>query len=121
MIPKATQQVSPKVTAAVILIVLVVIQVAWWRGLVMKPKSTGGPMGGGGGPHLSGPPTLIGRKDVQVDTFAGAVEPGDADGPGHQARFDTPVGLAVDSQGSLYVADSRNNRIRRITPQGFRP
>jgi hypothetical protein len=118
MIPKATQQVSPKVTAAVILILLIAIQVVWWRGLVMKSRPGPGGGGGGGGGGPGGPPTLVGRKDVRVDTLAGAVEPGDADGPGHQARFDTPIGLAVDSQGSLYVADSRNNRIRRITPQG---
>jgi len=52
-----------------------------------------------------------------VTTFAGGNE-GFADGAGSAASFNTPSGLALDSDGNLYVADTANNRIRRIAPQG---
>jgi sugar lactone lactonase YvrE len=55
-----------------------------------------------------------------VTTLAGAVAmAGSADGLGVTARFNTPVGMAVDSTGNLYVADSNNATIREITPAGF--
>jgi len=112
------RQVNPKITAVVILLVLVLVQFAWWRGLVSRtrPAGSGGP-GGGGGPGPQ-PLRLVGREDVIVETLAGDVEPGDADGPGSAARFDGPTGLALDSQGHLYVADTRNHRIRKVGPTG---
>lgn len=55
--------------------------------------------------------------DGFVSTVAGGPR-GFADGRGHEARFDTPSGLAIDATGTLYAVDTGNNAIRRITPDG---
>lgn len=52
-----------------------------------------------------------------VTTLAGGSE-GFADGVGAAAAFNTPSALAIDVSGNLYVADTGNNRIRKVTPQG---
>ena len=52
-----------------------------------------------------------------VSTLAGGAE-GYADGAGAAASFNTPSALAADGAGNLYVADTGNNRIRKITPEG---
>lgn len=57
--------------------------------------------------------------DGQVSTFAGSPgTPGSADGQGSAARFNEPIGVAVDRVGNIVVADYANRTIRRITPQG---
>ena len=43
---------------------------------------------------------------------------GNADGAGDGARFSAPQGLVVDTAGNTFVADTGNNSIRVITPQG---
>lgn len=54
-----------------------------------------------------------------VSTFAGlAGETGNGDGPGHLARFNLPTALAVDRDGNVFVADTLNHTIRKITPGG---
>jgi len=59
-----------------------------------------------------------GATSFIVTTLAGTPEPGYADGQGAVARFNFPSGIAVDAQGNLYVADTANHRIRKITPDG---
>jgi len=57
------------------------------------------------------------RTDGTVATLAGGIE-GFQDGQGAAARFDTPSGLALDATGNLYVADTGNHAIRKVTPEG---
>ncbi len=52
-----------------------------------------------------------------VITLAG-FDKGFADGATASARFNAPSGLVCDGAGNLYVADSGNHRIRRVTPGG---
>lgn len=52
--------------------------------------------------------TLAGTRDVQDST----------DGVGSAARFRVPEGVAADTAGNVYVADTLNNTIRKITPDG---
>ena len=54
-----------------------------------------------------------------VSTFAGiAGSSGTTDGTGSAARFNAPNGLAVDGSGNIFVADSGNHIIRKITSAG---
>ncbi|RME90004.1 MAG: hypothetical protein D6766_13870 [Verrucomicrobia bacterium] len=57
--------------------------------------------------------------DGRVETLAGwPGHPGYADGPGDRARFLYPRGVAVDSRGNTWVADTANHVLRCITPDG---
>jgi sugar lactone lactonase YvrE len=57
--------------------------------------------------------------DGAVSTLAGtAGMPGAMDGNGSAAQFSSPTGLVLDSTGNLYVIDSGNSTIRKITPDG---
>ena len=62
--------------------------------------------------------TPVGTNWV-VSTIAGSVEnPGFADGTNTAAQFEGPDNLVVDTNGNVYVADSYNSVIRKITPVG---
>jgi hypothetical protein len=56
--------------------------------------------------------TLAGRPVVDWDNG------GSEDGPGSNARFFHPMGVAVDRGDNVYVADALNSTIRKITPAG---
>ncbi|MEW6561064.1 MAG: hypothetical protein AB1412_12830 [Pseudomonadota bacterium] len=59
------------------------------------------------------------HRDGMVSTWAGKLEvEGFADGKGGAARFNHPVGLGVNAQGVVYVADAYNSTVRRISASG---
>jgi sugar lactone lactonase YvrE len=63
--------------------------------------------------------------DGTVSTIAGCGPPDVTtsflfrDGTGDNACFSVPTGLAVGPDGNLYVSDSHNHRIRKVTPDGI--
>lgn len=58
--------------------------------------------------------------DGTITTVAGNALPGFSGdgGPANQAQLHTPTGLALDSAGNLYIADTGNNRIREVLANG---
>lgn len=54
--------------------------------------------------------------DGFVSTFAGTGTSGSTDGEGSAASFFSPYGIDIDTNGNIYVGDSRNNKIRKISP-----
>lgn len=65
---------------------------------------------------------LVGSVRVQGQTFTFTTLTGGTagtnDGVNGAAQFDFPGGMAIDSQGNLFVADTSNNTIRKATPVG---
>jgi len=53
-----------------------------------------------------------------LTVWAGRASAGADDGPASAARFYRPSGLAVDDQGNLFIADTGNRTVRKITPAG---
>lgn len=111
------RQVPPVVTAIVLIIVLGAVLGLYTRGLLGTEQGEGGEMGGAPEPPEA-PPPPVGLSTVHVTTFAGYTRPGYADGNGWEAEFNGPSGIALAPDGSLYVADSRNHRLRRVTADG---
>ena len=57
--------------------------------------------------------------DGAITTIAGSWQwPGLQDGPAEAARFDDPRDVAVAPDGTIYVADAGNGRVRKIAPDG---
>lgn len=59
------------------------------------------------------------ERNGAVVTVAGSGQPGIVDGAAADARFDTPCGVAVDAAGNIFVADTGNGAVRRISPAGI--
>ncbi len=63
--------------------------------------------------------TTLAGFAAEIPTIVGGLAPGgSADGAGQDARFYGPFAVACDRHGNVFVADSGNHTIRRITPQG---
>ncbi len=60
----------------------------------------------------------IAEVRAELSVFAGTIGVGSADGTGAAARFTAPAGVTVDKDGNLYIADTGNGTIRKITPGG---
>ena len=66
------------------------------------------------------PAALVVTYPLSITTIAGlAGNAGTADGTGSAARFNGPSDVAVDGSGNLFVADTNNDTIRKITPAGI--
>ena len=59
--------------------------------------------------------------DGIVTTLAGSGLEGSVDGKADSATFFNPGGVAVDKKGNVYVADTHNSLIRKISADGFVP
>jgi DNA-binding CsgD family transcriptional regulator/sugar lactone lactonase YvrE len=59
-------------------------------------------------------------RDGRISTFAGTGSAGSAGnrGPAAQAQLNVPQGIAVDSAGNVYIADTLNNRVMRVDADG---
>jgi DNA-binding beta-propeller fold protein YncE len=62
--------------------------------------------------------TVARSQPLTFTTLAGYAGPGSADGTGTSARFANPWGVATDTAGNLYVVDTDNHTIRKITTGG---
>jgi hypothetical protein len=60
---------------------------------------------------------IIYSGNCNVTTFVGNGNQGSNDGQGNLATFNSPTGIAVATDGTIYIADSRNYKIRKITCQ----
>jgi sugar lactone lactonase YvrE len=59
-------------------------------------------------------------RDGTLTTIAGTGTAGDSGdgGPASNAQLRSPIGIAVDPAGNLYIADTGNNRIRKVSVEG---
>ncbi|WP_288955566.1 T9SS type A sorting domain-containing protein [uncultured Polaribacter sp.] len=64
------------------------------------------------------PSWLSVTDEVLVSTLAGTFVSGNADGNGADASFNQPFGIATDNYGNVFIADTNNHKIRKITPNG---
>jgi ribosomal protein L27 len=67
---------------------------------------------------ITKPTWLTFSYDLNVNTLSGSGVLGLVNGAGISAQFNRPRGLAVDAVGNVYVADTYNNSIRKITSEG---
>ena len=57
-------------------------------------------------------------EEFEVFTIAGTGKQGDKNGPGNEASFHKPQGIAINNDGTIIVADKYNRKIRGIDPNG---
>ncbi len=63
--------------------------------------------------------TRLHAQRLSIHTLAGSTTPGATNGFGSNARFNHPGGVAADSAGNIYVVDTENSTIRKITADGY--
>lgn len=105
MVIKFTHVSSSSVRRLGAILAIALLLSACWGGQVKKPAAG------------TGPGTGIGVAGM-VETIAGTGAAGALNGAHGVARFSSPQGVAVDRSGTIYVADSNNNLIRKITTSG---
>lgn len=86
-------------------------QVNWGELLIGADSSTIGSV-------LNGPATFYVDNIRFLGPLGNNGNAGSADGTGRHARFNSPKGITVDSTGNVYVADTSNSTIRKLTPIG---
>ena len=130
--PPAGQRKSGRVgLRSIIFTSLAGILVIAWLGWVLWPKNSGPakpPLPPTNALVVSPPvvnppatnPPVVSQPASKATTLAGQIGAGGyADGTGTQAQFRLPNNVAVDRVGNVYVADTANNVIRKITPEGI--
>ncbi|MCJ7750057.1 MAG: hypothetical protein MUQ65_03025 [Armatimonadetes bacterium] len=110
------RDVNPIIAVVAIILALAIVQFVYWRQLVGGPVQKT-PAGGGGGRGAARGPERA-PMEVEVSTLVGAPAPGHRDGPASEARFDGPAAVAVGQDGTVYIADSGNHCLRRLSPGG---
>jgi sugar lactone lactonase YvrE len=98
---------------ATMIATVVVAAIAWWNiglGTPSTPAAT----------SVAAPTaTAPAPPKATLTVYAGDGQSGYVNGPAATARFNGPFGLAVGVGGALYVADTGNHRIRRISTTGL--
>lgn len=75
--------------------------------------------GGGGGSDAPAPTSPLANEPLGIRVLAGvAGGTGNVDGTGAEARFGSIRASTLDAEGNLYVADSDNALVRKVTPGG---
>ena len=60
----------------------------------------------------------VGRS-ARLDTFSGSGEAANKSGAADVAAFNSPVGIAVDANGTVFVSDAGNKQVRLVNPWGY--
>ncbi|HSU54047.1 MAG TPA: NHL repeat-containing protein [Candidatus Dormibacteraeota bacterium] len=68
---------------------------------------------------LCAAPLVCFPQNLSMRTMAGNGTAGATNGFGSNARFSHPAGLAADGSGNIFVADTENSTVRKITTNGF--